>query len=109
MPKLQKGKLQYSPQLSGFYPSYRFQDLTGNIEEIFSDNPIAIMGLWMTTLQVLYTFILGREPDREGLVFWANALRLRAPKNASALRKGQALVWVLTKFITNSKFKAETG
>ena len=88
---------------------YRFTDRAGHTEEIEANNPIAIMGVWMITLRVLYTFLLKREPDRAGLIHWARVLRQRAPEGASMAQRGAALLWVITRFISSPGFKREAG
>jgi hypothetical protein len=66
-----------------------YKDKRGNLESVTSKSTRRVPEPRYDTLYVLYKYLLNREPDHEGLVFWADkVLRvLESQNNPLALAK----------------------
>lgn len=71
-----------------------------------SSEPEIIFEVRQDTLKVLYWYLLEREPDRSGIVFWANYMAKLENKGWS---RAKALREVIRAFTTSDSYKKEVN
>ena len=80
-----------------------FEDLKGNPEKLTTTKSVPYTEPRLKTLNVLYTYLLKREPDDAGLRFWADYLEKLESENTP-----YALAVVIEAFMSSDSYKNET-
>lgn len=82
--------------------SFTFQEIDGTKATVFNREPMIGTDARRETLACLYSYLLKRDPDRAGLIFWADYLaQLEEAEDPMALTK------VIEAYQSSDDYKAE--